>query len=59
LSTALDWQRAVRYAVDEGLCDQFEVETYTWHVLPGGVKENLSIHQGIAQELDLLCGFLQ
>jgi hypothetical protein len=57
-STMGEWQKAVQYAKEEGLCDQFEVETYTWHVLPDEVKAQRSIHQGIAQELDLLYGLL-
>lgn len=33
-TTRPDWQAAVRHAAARGLCDHFEVETYTWGVLP-------------------------
>ena len=37
-TTRADWQAAVAYAAREGLTDHFEVETYTWGVLPEGLR---------------------
>lgn len=37
-TTRDDWVSAVRYAVTHGLCDQLEVETYTWSVLPAEAR---------------------
>ncbi len=52
-STYTNWQEAVRFAMKEKLCEQFEVETYTWFVLPKALQES-GLYAGIAQELKLL-----
>lgn len=37
-TTRADWQAAVRYAAAAGLTTHFEVETYTWGVLPAAER---------------------
>ena len=37
-TTRADWQAAVRYAASAGLTTHFEVETYTWGVLPESAR---------------------
>ena len=33
-ATTQDWQAALKFAVETELCTHYEIETYTWHVLP-------------------------
>lgn len=37
-TTRDDWRAAVGHALARGLCDHFEVETYTWGVLPAAER---------------------
>ena len=45
-----DWKAALQYALDHQLCTHFEIETYTWGVLPNGAGETRDVSQGICAE---------
>lgn len=56
-TTRADWEAAVRTAVRLGACDQLEVETYTWHVLPEEERAALeggNLHACVAAEIAAL-----
>ena len=60
-TTRGDWQRAVRVAVDRGLCRHLEIETYTWHVLPAAERAAMGaadLHLGVAREFAALIAAL-
>lgn len=52
-TTRDDMLKAYRHAVDKGLCRHFEVETYTWSVLPQAhrPKDDADLARCIAREL--------
>jgi hypothetical protein len=53
-TTRSDLKAGVRAIVDGGLCDHFEVETYTWSVLPGPDRPETpaDLMDGLARELE-------
>ncbi|MEW6744005.1 MAG: metabolite traffic protein EboE [Planctomycetota bacterium] len=54
-TTRAEMEQAVTHAVRSGLCQHFEVETYTWGVLPEAVREILAgggVPAGVARELE-------
>lgn len=56
-TTRADWEAAVKAAVELDACDQFEVETYTWHVLPAFSRRawgEYDLHDSIVGELETL-----
>jgi hypothetical protein len=55
-TTREDMLRAMRYALKHDLCPHFEVETYTWNVLPESHRPqgDEALAQCIAQELDFI-----
>lgn len=48
--------KALRYALKHDLCSHFEVETYTWSVLPEALrpKDDEQLAQAIARELEFV-----
>jgi sugar phosphate isomerase/epimerase len=48
--------RALRYALKHDLCSHFEIETYTWSVLPESLRptDDAQLAQAIARELDFI-----
>lgn len=40
-STAPEVEKAIKFVLKHNLCNLFEVETYTWQVLPGALKTDL------------------
>lgn len=56
-TTGDDWRAAVATAVKAGACDQLEIETYTWHVIPEAERQALEggdLHGCIAAEFAAL-----
>ncbi len=55
-TTRGDMLRALRYALKHNLCSQFEIETYTWSVLPEAHRpdSDTALAQCLAQELDFI-----
>ena len=51
-STADDWKAALQYAIEHQICTHFEIETYTWHVLPDHAGQSLHLWDGIRAEFD-------
>jgi hypothetical protein len=49
-STHADTSECIRLCLLHGWCDHFEIETYTWDVLPADLRMDLT--QSIAQEFD-------
>jgi hypothetical protein len=49
-STHADTAECIRQCLAHGWCDHFEIETYTWDVLPADLRTDLV--QSIAQEFD-------
>ena len=41
-TTRADWEDVVKLAVEHGQCRHFEIETYTWGVIPEGQKPGLA-----------------
>ena len=59
-TTAEDWRAAVRWLAARDLCEQYEVETYSWGVIPAAHRRSLGgLHGAIAQELRVLSACLQ
>ncbi len=52
-TTREDMLAAFEFAVQENLCEHFEIETYTWNVLPESHRPKTDIHlaQSIADEM--------
>jgi len=52
-TTVNDMQTAYQYALSKNICQHFEVETYTWSVLPAGLKpeSDEALAEGIAREI--------
>jgi sugar phosphate isomerase/epimerase len=55
-TTREDMLRAYRYALKRDLCRHFEVETYTWSVLPEAErpKDDAALAAALARELDFV-----
>lgn len=56
-TTADEWKAAVRAVVAGGHCDQLEIETYTWDVIPPEERARLAggdLHACIASEFEAL-----
>lgn len=56
-TTRADWEAAVRAVQASGACAQFEVETYSWHVLPPTERRaegNSDLHDSVVDELETL-----
>lgn len=53
-TTRPEMLKALRHALDRGLCRHFEVETYTWSVLPEEHRpqDDESLARALAKELD-------
>jgi len=53
MTTIEDMKKAYRYACENQLCEHFEIETYTWSVLPAEIKpkDNEALAYAIAQEI--------
>ena len=58
-TTRESWQATVRWLTARGLCDQYEVETYSWDVIPEQHKVALGgLHGAIGRELTALGSLL-
>jgi hypothetical protein len=57
-TTRDDMLQAFSYAVKNDLCQHFEVETYTWNVLPESHRpaNDAALAQSIARELRFIVG---
>ena len=53
-STTTDWQSALQYAIEQQLCTHFEIETYTWHVLPDHAGSTAEVLEGIEAEFSVV-----
>jgi hypothetical protein len=52
-STQKDLEEALAYLLKEDLCSHFEIETYTWNVLPVEPEgTGLTLFQGLQKEID-------
>ncbi len=56
-TTDRDWKSALQYALDNELCTHFEIETYTWGVLPNGAGGTHDVSQGICEEFRVVMPF--
>ena len=52
-TTVEDMKQAYRYAQKHQLCKHYEIETYTWTVLPKNLRpaDDQGLARGIAQEI--------
>ena len=57
-STAQHWKDAFAFALDQGICQHYEIETYTWSVLPAALMAE-GIHAGIAREFNAARDIIQ
>ena len=58
-TTDEDWKTALQYALEHQLCTHFEIETYTWGVLPnesGGVHD---VSRGICEEFRVVMPYFR
>lgn len=54
-TTRADWIRAVQVAQAEQICDQLEIETYSWGVIPDAERAAMgSLHACVASEFEAL-----
>ena len=56
-TTASQWRSALNYALEQQLCHHYEIETYTWSVLPEHARGILSITDGISAEFQVVRPF--
>ena len=60
-TTRDDWEAAVKAIIAGGDHPQFEIETYTWDVIPAAQRNQLgdgSVHRSVAMEFDALLPLL-
>ena len=50
-STTQHWRDAFAFALEHRICQHYEIETYTWSVLPAALVSE-GIHAGIAREFN-------
>ncbi len=61
-TTRDDWRAAVRRCLEGGLTDHFEIETYTWDVIPAADRAGLAgddLHASVAREFAELDAMLE
>jgi hypothetical protein len=58
-TTVEEMKKALGYALEQKLCTHFEVETYTWNILPEPWKpsNDVELAKNIAKEMKMVMGF--